>query len=180
MNTHTYISELITRLARLDASASWAGDLNPTQKAALGYLSRANRFSRSPSHLSDYLGTTRGTVSQSLKSLLQKGYVEEHRSEQDKRVVSYELTAKGEKVALDPTPLEVALRRLGADETASLQSVLTDVLRQILKQKDGPEFGPCQTCIHHKMRPDGARCLLLDVGLTDLERTQICFEQESV
>ncbi|MDG1431396.1 MAG: MarR family winged helix-turn-helix transcriptional regulator [Paracoccaceae bacterium] len=61
----------------------------------MDYLGQANRFSRSPSHVAEYLGTTRGTVSQSFKSLVQKGYVTEHRSKFDKRIISFELTASG-------------------------------------------------------------------------------------
>lgn len=179
MTQRTLIKEQIARLARLDSAAKWAGDLNPTQCAAISYLGRANRFSRSPSHLADYLGTTRGTVSQTLKSLLQKGYVSEQRSEADKRVISYELTSRGQSVADDQTPLDLALGALTEEEQQLLQHILTRAMRSVLAHNRGQEFGPCRTCIHHRQGTKGAECALLSVALTEQERDQICYEQVS-
>ncbi|MEP3347380.1 MAG: helix-turn-helix domain-containing protein [Litoreibacter sp.] len=71
-------------------------ELNPTQDATLGYLVQANKFSRIPSQVAAYLGATRRTTSQTLKSLLRKGYVEKVRSTQDKRVISYDLSPRQE------------------------------------------------------------------------------------
>ena len=58
---------LLNRVDRVASAEDWSDDLNPTQMTILRYLDRANQFSRSPSNIADYLGTTRGTVSQSLK-----------------------------------------------------------------------------------------------------------------
>ena len=179
MQTPRHIRELITRLARLDAASGWDGDLNPTQRAALSYLAQANRFSRSPSHLSDYLGSTRGTVSQSLKSLLQKGYVSEKRSALDKRVISYELTAKGEDVAQTASLLETAIAGMPEEGSEALRDLLMQVLGTVLQERDAPGFGVCKTCCHHKAGPDGRTCGLLSVPLTEQEADQICFEQVS-
>jgi DNA-binding MarR family transcriptional regulator len=89
MNSAYQIRALINRLARLDAAETWEVDLNPAQLAALDYLVRANRFSRAPSQVAEYLGTTRGTMSQTLKSLVRKGYLTERGSESDRRSISY-------------------------------------------------------------------------------------------
>jgi len=70
-----HIRELIERLARVSAADEWADDLNPTQKAALAYLARANQYSRSPSQVAEFLAATRGTVSQTLKALARKGLI---------------------------------------------------------------------------------------------------------
>ncbi|WP_299782694.1 MarR family winged helix-turn-helix transcriptional regulator [uncultured Roseobacter sp.] len=180
MATDTHIRELINRLARLDAAAGWAGDLNPSQRAVLGYLCRANRFSRSPSHVADYLGTTRGTTTQSLKSLLQKGYVKEHRSEHDRRVISYELTQAGRMAAERPAPLQSAVSALGRDDQNALQSLLRNALQNALAENEGREFGLCKTCIHHRNVEGVPFCALLDVTLSPDEGNQICHEQESV
>lgn len=177
MKTEIHIRELISRLARLDASGGWDGDLNPTQRAALIYLDHANRFSRSPSHVAAYLGTTRGTTSQSLKSLSQKGYVEEKRSTQDKRVISYDLTVKGREVANSTSPIEDVLAALEEDDVLTLQTLLTKALRNALKRNGNQEFGACRACIHHKSTDDGAYCKLLETKLSTEEADQICAEQ---
>jgi hypothetical protein len=70
----TDINDLVERLARLSAADNWAEALNPPQRAALSYLSRANRLSRCPSHVADYMAVTRGTASQTLKSLVREKY----------------------------------------------------------------------------------------------------------
>ncbi|WP_299842501.1 MarR family winged helix-turn-helix transcriptional regulator [uncultured Roseovarius sp.] len=179
MTTDTHIRDLINRLARLDSAAGWEGDLNPTQRAMLGYLDRANRFSRSPSHVSDYLGITRGTTTQSLKSLRQKGYVNERRSDIDKRVVSYDLTQTGREAAAIPAPLEESLSALNASDQQALRQLLQNMLQDILAKNDGREFGLCKTCRHHRERDRGPYCALLDVALTRDEPHQICHEQVS-
>ena len=177
METETYIRELVSRLTRLDAASSWNDDLNPSQTAVLNYLAKANRFSRSPSHVAAYLGTTRGTISQSLKSLNKKGYVNERRSTQDKRVISYDLTAKGREVASSTSQLECSIASLDENEKESLQDALAKIMRLALSQNGNQEFGICRTCIHHKPKADGAYCSLLSEHLTVAEADQICAEQ---
>ena len=61
------IRTLIERLAKITTAVDWQDGLNPAQYNALSYLALANRYSRSPSHVADYLCTTRGTASQTLK-----------------------------------------------------------------------------------------------------------------
>ena len=179
MTNERHIRDLINRLARLDSAQGWTGNLNPTQLAMLGYLARANRFSRSPSHVAEHLGTTRGTATQSLKSLLQKGYVTEHRSEVDRRVISYKLTDTGQELACVSTPLQTALSTIGDEARQALQRALKTLLLGIITQNKGREFGFCRDCTHHK-DPDGAPyCALLNLALKPDEADQICHEQVS-
>lgn len=179
MKQDLHIRELINRLARLDAATAWGGDLNPTQRAVLDYLGRANRFSRSPSHVAEYLGSTRGTVSQSFKSLVQKGYVTERRSALDKRAISFELTAKGHDIANAGNKLTDALANYPAMQKDALLALLKEVLDDVLSQNTGRPFGICATCTHHESTADGGFCKLLSEPLLPIETTQICFEQES-
>ncbi len=179
MESHLHIRELITRLARLDAAAGWDGDLNPTQRAVLTYLGRANRFSRSPSHVAEYLGTTRGTISQSFKSLLQKGYVSEVRSAQDKRAISFSLTAKGEEVAQAAGDLDCIISNLCEEQKQALQASLMKVLKGLVQQNNGRAFGVCKTCIHFETSRTGGHCRSLSEPLAPEETTLVCHEQES-
>lgn len=179
MNQDLHIRELINRLARLDSATAWDGDLNPTQRAVLDYLGRANRFSRSPSHVADYLGSTRGTVSQSFKSLVLKGYVSERRSALDKRAISFDLTAKGQDIVKAGNLLTNVLADLPSDQKEVLLEALQGVLGGVLSQSSGRPFGVCATCLHHQPAPDGGFCKLLSEPLTPIETAQICYEQES-
>ncbi|RLJ41324.1 MarR family transcriptional regulator [Litoreibacter meonggei] len=173
------IRELINRLTRLDAATAWGGDLNPTQRAVLDYLGRANRFSRSPSHVAEYLGSTRGTVSQSFKSLVQKGYVTERRSKLDKRAISFELTETGNAVASAQNPLTIALADYPEGEKDNLLASLRGVLGAMLSQNKSRPFGICSSCMHHETTSNGGYCRLLSKPLLPFETHQICYEHET-
>lgn len=173
------IRELINRIARLDSTQAWRGDLNPTQSAVLDYLSRANRFSRSPSHVADYLGTTRGTTSQSLKSLAQKGYVVERKSSTDRRTISFDLTDRGSHAALVPNVIAEAISGLDERARERLVAALEALLVPLLKRNGGRPFGICMRCKHFVARHTGGHCSLLSEDLSQVDTMKICHEQAS-
>lgn len=177
MSTTNQIRAFIGRLARLDAAETWADDLNPAQIAALDYLSRANRFSRAPSHVAAYLGTTRGTMSQTLKSLERKGYLRDRRSETDRRSITCELTEAGIAIAARKGALPDAIETLPASQRDSLRDGLEAVLSARLVANGGRSFGVCRTCAHHSQDAEGAYCALLSLRLEPHEAEQICHEQ---
>jgi len=170
---------LIERMARLLASEAWTEGLNPTQAAALQYLARANRFSRSPSHVADYLLATRGTVSQTLKALQQKGLIAEQRSDADRRSISYDLTDDGhalvkEYVTDSPTTFPVT------DDLADAASEnLSAVMQEWLTARNARPFGLCRNCQYHQVSGKKRHCALLAVDLAPSEADKICFEQQA-
>ncbi len=172
------IRSLINRIGRIDAAGGWSDDLNPTQLAALGYLAQANRFSRAPSHVADFLDTTRGTMSQTLKALERKGYINELRSKTDKRYMSYDLTAQGWAATERPNPLEQALHAIDPETASTLKHALTGLLQTMLKTNGGRAFGQCIECIHFQTGASKGYCNLLSVALEPTETQQICHEQE--
>ena len=80
--------ELIERLARIVSGAGHSNAMKPAQWDALRYVSRANRFSRTPGALTAYLGVTKGTVSQTLMSLERAGLVSKTIDAADRRSVT--------------------------------------------------------------------------------------------
>lgn len=170
------LPRLIDRLARLSASEVWEADLNPSQFAVLDYLSAANRFSTSPSHVAAYLGATRGTVSQTLKALVRKGLIEERRDEGDKRVVHMSLTDAGRELLARPRDVSAAVAQVDGLSREELERVLATVLAALVRKRDGKVFGLCHACAHHREVGGGRRCALLDVALTSVDAEQICHE----
>lgn len=150
--------------------------MNPAQIAALEYLARANRFSRAPSHVADYLGTTRGTMSQTLKALMRKGYVSESRSKTDKRSIAYNLTDEGRSIAAHRGALLDAIDTLSDADQASLNESLSALLKLQLDENGGRPFGICRTCAHHRITREGAYCALLSLSLNADEPDEICHE----
>ncbi|WP_170415451.1 MarR family winged helix-turn-helix transcriptional regulator [Ruegeria atlantica] len=169
---------LINRLARIDSASGWTGDLNPTQRAALEYLSEANQFSRSPSHVAEYLGTTRGTMSQTLKALVRKGYAIEHRKKSDQRSISYELTEAGVSAVTGSNPIADAIGNLPVGVRAALESGLVQSLRLALAANGGQSFGKCKTCAYHDASNENGFCTLLGLGLEAGEKDKICIEHK--
>ena len=171
------LSELILRLARLEQTEAWQDDLNPAQRAALAYLMRANRFSRAPSQVADYLGTTRGTVSQTLKSLTAKGHLVAESVPGDRRSIRYRVTDTGRAAMAQSGVLERALTVLDPAATRRLQALLTDLLGKAIAANLGRPFGVCADCAHFRPGVSGGFCALLSESLTPDETGQICHEQ---
>ncbi len=179
-------AHLIDRLERLSRTGEPAADLNAAQWEALRYIARANRFSRTPAALADYLGSTRGTVSQTLIALESKGFIERRPSLRDKRSVSLGLTGKGE-AALESDPLLVLARDIQAaaeDAAETLVQVLRATLLAMIRRNQGRAFGVCRTCVHFRKNAlpssEGPhRCALLDEPLSEADSGLICVEQEA-
>jgi DNA-binding MarR family transcriptional regulator len=157
---------LIDRLVRLAAAEAWEGALNPSQAAALRYLAAANRFSRAPSQVAEYLAATRGTVSQTLIALERKGLIAAAPGA-DRRRISYVVTEAGQ-AALGPD---------GPQDREMAQAVAA-LVRQMLAARGGRPFGLCHECRHHEARGAGGWCRLLKVELAPHEAGQICHEQD--
>jgi len=179
-------AQLIDRLERLARAGEQAGDLNPAQWEALRYLSRANRFSRTPAALADYLASTRGTVSRTLASLEAKGYVTRFENMRDGRSVEFVLSAAGERI-LKHDPLLVLARDIeqasGAD-VGVVRDALRRTLHEAITRNRGRMFGVCRTCRHFRanVRPATRtrhHCALLDEPLSEGDSRAICVEQEA-
>ena len=167
---------LIERLARLASADDWKSGLNPAQVAVLSYLARANRFSRAPSHVAAFLGVTRGTVSQTFKSLLGKGLVLEHRSASDRRSISFDLSEPGREVLMRSAAFDAALLAIGTADRAVLEQGIATLLRALVEVRGGRPFGICRTCRYHAVTNEGRQCRLLNVALKPAEADQICHE----
>lgn len=175
-------AHLIERLGRLIRAEDHAGGLAPAQWEALRYLARANRFSRTPAALADYLGATRGTVSQTLIALEGKGYVKKSESPRDRRSVDLGLTAAGRSLLADD-----ALRALARDidatgGAAGVADDLEGALRTALRRRGGRPFGVCRACRYFRKSENDItklvrHCVLLDEPLSPVDAEAICFEQ---
>lgn len=178
-------AHLIDRLDRLARSGEASGGLNAAQWEALRFVSRANRFSRTPAALAEYLGSTRGTVSQTLIALEQKGCITREESPRDRRSIMLELTAAGQRLLRDDP-----LRALASDLAKSAPERLEDIvdmlrgtLLALLARNGGRPFGACYTCRHFASGGGTSaraahRCKLLDEGLSESDSRAICVEQE--
>jgi len=179
-------AHLIDRLERLHRSEEAATGLNSAQWQALRYLARANRFSRTPAALADYLGSTRGTVSQTLIALEQKGHVVREASGRDRRSVDLSLTPIGQQTLADDPIHRLAsdLAMAGTLEIAQLVETMRNTLISLINRNNGRAFGACRDCRHFsrgggETKASPHRCTLLDEPLSDADSRSICVEQEA-
>ena len=172
----TRLRDLIDRLTRLAAATDWRDGLNPAQRSALAYLDRANRFSRAPSHVADYLCTTRGTASQTLKALERKGLIAPVPSATDRRSLSFEITDAGREVLGAAVDFDAALGSVRDKDIAAVERGLEQIVGTILSRRQFRAFGLCRTCAHHLTSEDGRHCALLNVALQENEADQLCHE----
>ncbi len=173
------IRELIDRLGRISAAEEWSETLNPAQRAALGYLARANRFSRAPSQVADFLCTTRGTASQTLKALERKALIVAVASANDKRSIRYDVTESGRAALESEDAVDAAIAALSDAEAGALRVGLERVARAALARRGRRPFGLCRACRHHQERGAAAHCALLDEALQPFERDQLCHEHSA-
>lgn len=180
----TLLFDLLERLTSL--TRIWfrehplLADLQPIQLSALLYLARCNRYSNTPLAVTDYLGLTKGTVSQSLKALETKGFLTKVQDARDRRIVHLELTLASRTLidsVIPPNFISAAAEKMGP-EASELERLLTNLLRNIQRGEDVPGFGLCKTCRFHQGEVGHAICGLTREPLTNHEVDLICREHE--
>lgn len=175
---------LLERLARLVHSESHAAGLRPVQWDILRFLAQANRFSRTPSGLTAYLGQTKGTVSQSLKALEDKGLVEKLPQPGDKRGVDVRLSTAGRAMlAKDPlVGFMDGLDGFGLEDRTALEALLSRYLTGLLTARQGRMFGECRQCrFFQASAAQGPYfCGLLKQALSEEDSRDRCIEFERV
>lgn len=148
------ILEQLDRLSRLTAAFNRREDLNATQMAALAYLATAEGAARKPSKVADYLAATRGTVSQTLKSLKRKGLLLEKPSASDGRSVEYTLSARGRDVAGAENPLLSVLSSMPAAERKSLMAALDGLITRLtVARGEDPASAPENSRVNPRAKP---------------------------
>ncbi len=148
MNDKYYLSLTLDQLLRATREIQYSEDLVPAQWEALRYLARANKYSLTPSMVANFLGTTKGTASQTLRSLENKGYVKRVPSKLDKRVTIVTPTEAGlKKLGGDPLGrVLMQVDKADSEEKAVLLKSLERLLTLVKNQTNGCHFGYCPQC----------------------------------
>lgn len=173
--------ERITSLLRASVRRdSLVSGLQPVQVEALHYLGRCNRYSNTPMAVTEFLGLTKGTVSQTLAVLEQAGYLRKDSDPRDGRVVHLSLTEQGQSVLdslIPPRVLNEALIGMTEPDQAAIRQAFTSLLTAVQQANGLKSFGLCASCRHHGLEADGQRrCGLTGEPLSDPDSRQICRE----
>ena len=177
---YEYVERLSNLMRTSVRKAGLTRGLQPIQMEALHYLSRCNHYSNTPVAVAEFLGLTKGTVSQTLGVLEADGLLEKRTDIKDRRVVHLTLTAAGESVVKDcipPTELTQALSQLGDGEAALIGNALESLLHALQRANGLKSFGACHQCRHHEIATTGIRsCGLTQEALSETDMDKICRE----
>ncbi len=179
------IQDILERLANLlrieTRTFGLKHGLQPVQIEALTYLTQCNRYSDTPLAVTEFLGLTKGTVSQSLKILEEKGLLRKRQDAEDKRVIHLIPTAKGRKLIQQSIPekgLKRALTKTTTSQAQDLEENLRSILRGLQQQNNQKTFAACHTCRFNEHHPGGYLCGLTQETLTEKDIQLICREHE--
>lgn len=156
--------------------------LQPIQQEALYYLSICNRYSDTTLAVTEYLGLTKGTVSQSLKVLENKALIRKEKDKNDLRITHLKVTEAGKQFLVDTCPPEKftqAVRQLSDDKQAETASLMQDILKNYQQVTGRNAFGLCQNCKFNQKNNDGIMCKLTNEPLTVSDIALICREYDT-
>ncbi|MDW8323206.1 MAG: MarR family transcriptional regulator [Burkholderiales bacterium] len=151
--------------------------LLPVHLQILAYLARANRVSRLPIAIAEYLGITRGTVSQSLALLERRGLIVKERDPRHGRRVQLALTPAAEAILTGgwTQRLEAAMQALPLDPH-TFEAALRGLLTALQRMNGQRPFGVCRSCAHFLREEAGARCGLTGEALAQEQTLKLCRE----
>lgn len=176
------VAEFVAQLSRIAYGDGFTEGLTPAQWTALRFFARANRFSRTVSAFAEFHATTRGTASQTVKSLVKNGYLTRRRSERDGRSVSFELTeASHALLSRDPFErLVAAAAELSNTSRRTTCRALDRMLRALAEEQGRNVFGMCRNCKYLRTGvccqsnlPE-YQCEFVREPLTEAEIDQLC------
>lgn len=172
---HTAIERIASLFRAGLRDVASAHGLKLVQLEALTYLSMANRYSDTPIGVAEYLGITKGSVSQTIKALEDRGLVEKVPDEVDGRLVHCRLTPAARDVVKRayPAPMLEALPAGRSDDAALM---LQRLLRALQEANGMRTFAQCRTCRLFEPKKRGGRCGLTHETLSSADSTLLCRE----
>ncbi|MEW6990975.1 MarR family winged helix-turn-helix transcriptional regulator [Colwelliaceae bacterium 6441] len=181
---HLYqLVERLGELLKVDARQAGAVEgLQPVQLEVLNYLSCCNKFSDTPMAVTEYLGQTKGTVSQTIKTLENKGLVNKVPDENDKRISHIKVTEAGHDILRINIPTKMftnACHDLSINQQEKISEALNQLLFSLIKSNDMKSFGVCHSCRHNQKHSDGRFfCALVKQPLSHEDVQLLCKEHE--
>lgn len=154
------------------------------QLEALHYLSLCNRYSDTPMATTEYLGQTKGTVSQTLKVLEKKGFLTKKADVNDKRVVHLKVSRAGDKLLHKFIPSRQfvdACEHLSKQSQTQIVSCLKELLHTTQRTNGMKTFGVCHTCRYNQKKMNRQYfCNLTQESLSSDDIQLICREHQNI
>ena len=158
--------------SQMRKAASQEG-LMPVHLEILQYLAICNRYSNTAQAICEYLGQTKGSISQTIKFLEDNEFVEKKPDSNDKRYSRLYLT----KQATDALTRLQNLWSPTLPETLIDQDTLKDLLKYWQNQTHQEGFGQCISCKYNrKIGSNKFFCELTQDSLSEDDTSKLCKE----
>ncbi len=172
--------ERISSLLRSEQRRKYAAlGLQPVHGQVLDYLAHCNKYSNTHAAVAEYLGLTKGTVSQTIQLLERKNLLEKTVSSQDARVIHLSLTESGERLINELKPLELfkqAEQQVSQLKFIDIGEALQTTLSVLQQANQSKSFGLCRTCSYFTVKENHYLCGLTQQALDRDDTEKICRE----
>ncbi|MBS3804964.1 MAG: winged helix-turn-helix transcriptional regulator [Oleiphilaceae bacterium] len=181
MNSHSpdFIADMLIHLGRAASARPDGYSLSPAQWSALRFFAHSNRLSRTPSAFASFQNTTRGTASQTVKSLVTAGYLERCQAQKDRRSVEFALTNAGRALLTDDPAVSLSrsIDGLSGTEREDFCRTLLALSHNLDQVRQAPVFGSCETCGFFQPdanSPGSGHCAATGTQLTADDTGRLC------
>ncbi len=175
--------ERISSLLRSEERKKFAAiGLQPVHGQVLEYLAKCNRYSNTHAAVAEYLGMTKGTVSQTIQILERKHLLQKTTDSLDGRVVHLSLTESGMQLIEDLKPLDVfkqAETKINRREFDNIGQALQATLGILQEVNHSKSFGLCNSCRYFSVQEHHYLCGLTGQSLDRDDTEKICREHVS-
>ncbi len=140
------VAELLVRTATTLSSDCAHRGLREREWTSLRFLSRANRFSRNATALASFIGATRPSVTQIVKTLESKSYIVREPARQDRRRLLLNVTPLGKQTLREHDPIKHLVdvfSTIGSDDCERLGRLMRQALNRA-----GVASGICGDCAY--------------------------------
>lgn len=179
LNTFKLIERISTLMRSEERRIYTALAIQPVHGQVLEYISQCNQHSNTPATVSEYLGLTKGTMSQTIQVLVRKGYIEKCQDKTDRRVVHLNLLPAGQDIVDKIKPLDIFLQAeklISSENFTNLPEALTKTLSALQQANHSKSFGLCNTCDHFAEQDNHYHCRLTEQPLEHADTEKICKE----
>ena len=170
--------ERISSLLRSEERRKYAAiGLQPVHGQVLEYLAKCNKYSNTHAAVAEYLGLTKGTVSQTIQILERKHYLEKTTDSVDGRVVHLTLTETGRQLIDELKPLDIfkqAETKVSQQEFDTIGQALETTLGVLQKVNHSKSFGLCRSCRYFSVAENHYQCGMTEQPLDREDTDKIC------
>jgi len=144
------------------------------------FLLHHSEEKRKVSYLADEFNVTKATISDTIKTLIQKQLITKEYEQHDTRSYIIHLSVKGEEIAkqtsLFTEEIQTPVDKLDVDEKENLLASLLDIIHHLNRSGIITIQRMCFTCRHYQKNGDTHYCHLLNNNLLETELRIDCPE----